>query len=80
MSARRSGRRILVRSREVWERMDRLNISQNELAHLLERSSPYVSQILNQVKSPSPDTRRRMLKVLGGEFDDLFVVVEAEDE
>ena len=80
MSGRRPKRRTLVKSQEAWARMDRLNISQNELASLLERSSPFVSQILNQAKSPSPVTRRRMLEVLGGEFDDLFVVVEAEGE
>ena len=49
-----------------YAHMDRLNISQNELAKLLGRSSPFVSQSLNGAKSPSPVTRRRMQEVLGG--------------
>ena len=80
MSVKRRRKRILARPQEIWDRMDRLNISQNRLAKLLGRSSPYVSQLLNQVRSPSPDTRRRMLDVVGGDFDGLFVVIEVEDE
>ena len=67
-------------SQAAWSHMDRLNISQNELADLLGRSSPFVSQILNGAKIPSPVTRRRMQEVLGAGFDELFVVVEVDDE
>ena len=80
MSGKRRKRKVLVISQAAWFHMDRLNISQNELAELLGRSSPFVSQILNGAKSPSPVTRRRMQEVLGAEFDELFVVVEVDDE
>ena len=80
MSGKPRKRRVLVISQAAWAHMDRLNISQNELAELLGRSSPFVSQILNGAKSPSPETRRRMQEVLGAGFDELFVVVEVDDE
>ena len=80
MSGKRRKRKVLVIAQAAWFHMDRLNISQNELAELLGRSSPFISQILNGAKSPSPVTRRRMQEVLGAEFDELFVVVEVEDE
>ena len=80
MSGKRRKRKVLVIAQAVWFHMDRLNISQNELAELLGRSSPFVSQILNGAKSPSPETRRRMQEVLGAGFDELFVVVEVDDE
>ena len=80
MSGKRRKREVLVIAQAAWFHMDRLNISQNELAELLGRSSPFVSQILNGAKSPSPVTRRRMQEVLGAGFDELFVVVEVDDE
>ena len=47
MSGKRRKRKVLVIAQAAWSHMDRLNISQNELAELLGRSSPFVSQILN---------------------------------
>ena len=80
MSGKRRRRKVLVIAQAVWFHMDRLNITQNELAELLGRSSAFVSRIIDGAKCPSPETRRRMQEVLGVGFDELFVVVEVDDE
>ena len=76
------GTRDMKRSRPprpaVWELLDRLGMSQNELARQCGLSSGYLSQLMNGRHSPSPYARRRLQQVLGvSEFDRLFIIETA---
>ncbi len=59
----------------MWELLNRLNITQNELARRIGRSSGYLSQLISDDRCPSAETRRRLMEVLGvSDFDQLFVL------
>ena len=79
MSARRPRRRILASAPAFWDRMDVLNISQNQLADLVGCSVSHLSLVLNGKRSPSPRKRQRMQEVLGAGFDELFYMEEADE-
>ena len=80
MPGRRSARRVYLRAENVWDRLNRLNLSQNDLARLLEVSSGYVSRMLNGRRCPSPSMRRRLMRILDStEFEEFFVVVNADE-
>ncbi|MCY4616968.1 MAG: helix-turn-helix transcriptional regulator [Chloroflexi bacterium] len=80
MTRRTGSPRVRLKPEPLWERINRLNISQNELAELADISSGYLSQLISGRKSPSPDVRRRLQAALDiGGFDELFVQ-EYEDE
>ncbi len=75
MKQKRIFYRVRLRAEEVWELLNRLNLTQNELARRIGRSSGYLSQLINGERCPSPETRRRLMQVLGvSDFDDLFVM------
>ena len=70
----------MLRAEAVWDRLNRLNMTQNELAGLLEISSGHLSRLINGRRCPSPSMRRRLMEVLAcTEFDDLFVVVICDE-
>ncbi len=59
--------------------LDRLNMTQNELARLLDTSSSYLSQLMSGKRRPSAGFRKRMMDALGvNDFDDLFYL-EGDD-
>ena len=60
MSGKRRKRKVLVIAQAVWFHMDRLNISQNGLAELLGRSSPFVL----------PDSQRGQVSLAGNPAPD----------
>ena len=62
-----------------WQVMDLHSMSQNELARFLGLSQGYLSQLTNGKRSPSPKTRRRMLRAFDVQFSDLFVVVRDDE-
>ena len=67
--------RVRLKAEVVWELLNRLNLTQNELARRIRRSSGYLSQLINGERCPSPETRRRLMQVLGvSDFDVLFVM------
>ena len=67
--------RVRLRAEAVWELLNRLNLTQNELARRIGRSSGYLSQLINGERCPSPETRRRLMQVLGvSDFDVIFVM------
>ncbi len=73
--------RVLLKTAAVWELLDRLNISQNELARRCGISRGYMSQLMRGERSPSPRLRRRMQQVLGvDDFHRLFIIVPVGDE
>ena len=78
MPGRRSAGRVLLRAEAVWDRLNRLNMSQNDLARALNVSSGHLSRLINGRRCPSPSMRRRLMEVLDcSDFDELFVVVDA---
>ena len=66
--------RVRFKAEAVWELLNRLNLTQNELARRIGRSSGFMSQLINGERFPSAETRRRLMRVLGvSDFDVLFV-------
>ena len=66
--------RVLLNPVAVWELLDRLGISQNELARRCGFSPGHLSMLMNGQRSPSPRIRRRLMEVLGvDDFDLLFI-------
>ena len=64
---------VRLRSQALWERLARLQRSQNWLADELGIGRSYLSRLLNRGQAPSGEVRRRMQQVLGVEdFYELF--------
>ena len=79
MKRKRTFYRVRLKAESVWELLNRLNLTQNELARRIGRSSGYLSQLINGERCPSPETRRRLMAVLGvSDFDVLFVMEKAD--
>ncbi len=73
--------RVLLKTAAVFELLDRLDLSQNELARRCGISRGYMSQLMRGERSPSPRLRRRMQEVLGvDDFHRLFIIVPAGDD
>ncbi len=70
---------VEVRAEAVWERMVRLNLTQNGFARAVGRSSGYISLVLNGRRRASAGLRESMLRVLHARFDDLFYVVHPDE-
>ena len=81
MRPRRRSVRVMLRQEVVWELLDQLNISQNELERRCGISRGYMSQLMRGERSPSPRLRRRLMEALGvSDFDTLFAIVEEDEE
>ena len=71
--------RVLLNAVAVWELLDRLDLSQNELARRCGISQGYMTRLMRGERSPSPRLRRRMQEVLGvDDFHVLFIIVEED--
>ncbi len=80
MAGKRPARKVQLKAEAVWDRLNRLNMTQNDLAHLLEVSSGHLSRLINGRRCPSPSIRRRLMESLEcSEFDDLFVVMVCDE-
>ena len=76
---RRQPSRVRLDPHKVWALLNRLNMTQNELARLLDTSSSYLSQLMSGKRRPSAAFRKRMMDVLGvTDFDDLFYLEDVE--
>ncbi len=76
---RRRGGRTVVRlnTAALWERLTKLNRSQNWLARQIGISPGYMSMLVNAGRTPSGRIRSRMQKALGvHNFDELFTTEE----
>lgn len=74
MSPRRRSSRVLLNPAAVWRLLDRLKISQNQLAHLCGISSGYMSQLVCGKRRPSPQVKRQIQRVMGEpDLDCLFI-------
>lgn len=75
MSGKRPRPKVRLNPYAVWDRLNRTNLSQNELARQMGISSGYLSQLITGQRCPSPRMRRRLQHVLDiAQFDDLFIV------
>ena len=76
---RRQPSRVRLDPQKVWEILNRLNMTQNELARLLDTSSSYLSQLMSGHRRPSAAFRKKLMDVLGvTDFDDLFIMEAVE--
>ena len=64
----------------VREILFKRSISQNSLAHKLQISSGYCSQLLSGTRTPSPSLRRKLMRELKEDFDTLFEMVQTPEE
>lgn len=79
MSRRQPAFRVRLDPHKVWAILNRLNMSQNELARLLGTSSSYLSQLMSGHRCPSAAFRKKLMDALGvTDFDDLFYLEEVE--
>ena len=66
---------MVLNAEATWDLLNRLNMSQGELARRSGISSSYLSQLLTGQRCPSPKVRERLMAALGvRRFDDLFVI------
>ena len=80
MPGRRPAMKVMLRAEAIWERLNRLNMSQNDLARLLGVSTGHLSRLINGRRCPSPRMRKLLMETLDcSEFDDLFVVVSGHE-
>ena len=78
---RRPTTRVILNAAAVWKLLDRLDISQNELARLAGISPSHLSFLMNGERSPSPRVRRRLQQALGvDDFHQLFLIVPVDDD
>ncbi len=76
MKHRQSPGRVILNPVAVWELLDQLEISQNQLARLAGISPGHLSLLMNGKRSPAPKVRRRLMRALGvDDFHRLFIIV-----
>ena len=80
MSTSRSQQRVRLNACAVWDRLDLLGITQNELARRAGVTSGYLSLLLCGKRCPSLDVRQRLMDALGvTDFHDQFIVEESDE-
>ena len=80
MKRRKPAFRVRLDQRRAWARMNVLNLTRNDLARLIGRTSGYVSQMLNGERCPAPETRKRLMTALEvSRFEELFIMEENVD-
>ena len=80
MKRRRPPARVILKAAAVWELLDQLDMSQNELARRCGITSGHLSHLMNGRRSPSPRVRRRLMEVLGvDDFHRLFMFVPVDE-
>ena len=79
MKRRQPASRVKLDPHKVWGLLNRLNMTQNELARLVGTSSSYLSQLMSGTRWPSAAFRKRLMDALGvTRFDDLFYLEDVE--
>ena len=71
--------RVSVRIKEVYDLMNRFNLTQRQLAELAGLSESHLSAVISGTRHPGPRTRRRIQEALRVEFDDIFEMEEGDD-
>ena len=71
--------KVRLNAQAVWDHLDALKLSQNDLARQLGLSQGYLSQLINGTRFASPRIQRRFQRALGDvELDELFTVVDPD--
>ncbi|MBW1855448.1 MAG: helix-turn-helix transcriptional regulator [Deltaproteobacteria bacterium] len=71
--------KVYLRCKEIKKILMRKNKSQNWLAHKLEVSTGYMSQLVDGARCPSPKLRERIMNNLTElKFDDLFEIKDTD--
>ena len=79
MKRRQPASRVKLDPHKVWELLNRLNMTQNELARLVGTSSSYLSQLMSGTRCPSAAFRKRLMDALSvTRFEDLFYLEDVE--
>ena len=79
MKRRQPACRVKVNPDAVWDRLNRLNVTQNQLAAMVGITPGYLSQLMTGTRSPSSEVRKRLQEVLEvPHFDDLFILEVVE--
>ena len=79
MKRRQPASRVKLDPQKVWALLNRLNMTQNELARLVGTSSSYLSQLMSGTRCPSAAFRKRLMDAQGvTRFDDLFYLEDVE--
>ena len=79
MTRRQPASRVKLDPHKVWELLNRLNMTQNELARLIGTSSSYLYQLISGKPCPSAAFRKRLMEALGiTRFEDLFILETVE--
>ena len=80
MKRRKPAFRARLDPDQAWERLNVLNMSQNELARRIGRSRSFVSDLFHGRRYAAAETRRRLMAALEvARFEDLFVLEETDD-
>lgn len=80
MKRRRPPTRVLLKAAAVWELLDQLDMSQNQLAQRCGITSGHLSHLMNGRRSPSPPVRRQLMEALSvDDFHRLFIIVPVDD-
>ena len=79
MKRRQPATRVKLDPQKVWALLNRLNMTQNELARLVGTSSSYLSQLMSGTRCPSAAFRKKLMNALGvTRFEDLFILEGVE--
>ena len=62
MSGKRHRLKVKLHADAVWERLNRLYMTQNDLARLAGITSGYLSLLMGGKRCPSPDVQRRLIE------------------
>lgn len=70
---------IQLKHRTLTEFILRRNLTQNGFASKAGISSAYIAQLLAGKRTPSARIREKLLTATGMDFDDLFLIIDAEE-
>lgn len=80
MKRKKPAYRARLDQRKAWALLNQLNMSQNELARRIGKSSGFVSDLFNGRRCASAETRQQIMDMLGvTRFEDLFYLEETDD-
>jgi DNA-binding XRE family transcriptional regulator len=67
---------ILAKKQALKTAMFKLGMTQQDLALTIKKGTPHISMLINGKIGTSPRTAKTICKILNGNFEDFFEVVE----
>lgn len=71
---------VRLKAAELETALARRNLTKTAFAHLAGLHRTHLSDLLAGRVSPGPRTRQRLLDVLGGDFDEIFEIIDKKPE